>query len=202
LALTLALGAFVVSVWSLSGTAGGAVSRAAQRLQDAQENQQALTQALADSNAKRTLLIEQVRLLAQLHHEQPWAHRLADLTAEAPLGILLTRVTADSASAGGAGIPGGRGPAAERKRSDTADGAVARQRTDSHDALVIRLSGIAVDHDELQRFIEMLQRSDAWGRVELGRAARQPFASGFAVAFEIQCAIGEGTTPVLTGGGP
>ena len=170
----------------LCATAGGVrwvaadtLTKLASRL-EAIERQQKDVEARQKANtARRTELVQQLETAAGARRPQPWAGRLVHLAHAAPEGVFLTTLTATPAiSVSPASAP----PPAGAAKNDvkTAPPATALLQT-------VRLQGYALDHGALLQLYGTLERLAGVEGVALVRATQEPFRSGTALAFELEC---------------
>jgi len=178
-------GLLVVGTWVALRASDHALGRLGRELNGLQLKQSELDRQSTLATRIRNDLVSQGRALCALRQEHALPAQLLQLARTAPAGIVLTQISTNGS--GRAGPPGGtqpnllRPPAASTGRPQTATAATERT------GRVASMRGYAVNHDELTRLIEALQHISQWNRVELLRAAREPYRASTALAFQLEC---------------
>jgi hypothetical protein len=191
-ALVLSIGLLVVGTWAALRAVDRSLQRLSHQFASAQSKQSELHRQWALATRLRHDLLQRGRTLSALRQEQFLPEQLLALTHQAPDGVVFTEISAQPAT-------GGR-PAARPVLQPA--GLIANGQPGSHTALpqdpsatdqplVVHMTGYAADHDQLARLIGVLQRVPRWERVELLGATREPYRSGVALAFRLECQPGE-----------
>jgi hypothetical protein len=176
----LVAGVLVVGAWIALHASDRAILRFRRELAGLQARQSDLDRRLTLALQRRNRLADRGRALAALQQEEHFPGQLLNLSRLAPDGVVLTEIVARPPGAGWA--PAGRGAEAQR---GVGPGATARSA--GQDPLAVQMRGFAIDHDELERLIEALQQIPHWENVKLLRAAREPYQTGMALAFSLEC---------------
>lgn len=181
-ALLLSAGLLAVGSWAVLRATDQAILRLIREFDSVQMKQSELDRHLTLAARLRNELVEQARALSALRQEQPLPAQLLALTDRAPDGVVLTEIR--SAPPVAAERPA-------RRPSNTSRAAPTKpsRRAARHEqpALLVHMSGYALDHDELARLIDVLKAVPDWERVELLRATREPYGDGVGLAFRLEC---------------
>ena len=156
------------------------LTRLERQLGGIQVKQTELDRQLVFACVERNSLVERARALAALRQDPDTdglPERLYRLSRLAPEGIVLTELRSQPAelverSAPPPSAPGaGAAPAVQR----------------SSRSLNVQITGFARDHNELTRLIDAIEHIASWERVDLERAAIEPFQGGTALSFRLDC---------------
>jgi hypothetical protein len=179
--LTIA-GLLLAGAWLILCVSDHVIGRSQRELEVLQARQSELNRQLTLATITRNRLAEQGRALSALRHEQPLPQQLLLLSEQAPSGVVFGEIS--TAAAPGPGR-------SSRPRSRSAQPAPvqtpATENQPTQPAQIVRMRGYAIDHNELTRLIDVLQHVPQWQQVELLRAAREPYGSTQALAFQIEC---------------
>jgi Tfp pilus assembly protein PilN len=180
--ILLSAGLLVIGTWAALSAADRAIQRLTREIAGLQARQSELDRQSTLAARLRNDLAQQGRALAALRQEHLLPGQLLTLAREAPGGIVLTEIRTQSAGRPRPAIP---------VRPQTARASTVRpQRAglgDQGAAGAVQVNGYAIDHDELTRLIGTIQRIPQWEQVELLRAGREPYRSGMALAFQLEC---------------
>ncbi len=183
----LSAGLLVAGTWVALRATDRAIGRLSREFSSVQIQQTELDRRLMFVTVARNKLAERARALTALHQEQTLPGQLLTLTSLAPEGVVLTEIRTPS--------PGDtRRPArspAEASRAGTQKTAT-RDTTPIRNPVTVQMRGCAVNHDELTRLIDALQNVPRWEQVELLRTAREPYRTGVALTFHLECRRMEG----------
>ena len=173
----------LLTAWGLQRIAASALEQLAEDVRTREAQRVDVQRRLVAADSQRQVLLNRLETIAAARRPQPWAHRLVDLTRDVPAGIFFTtvQITPDEEAA--------KAAAKAAKSTRTAAAAPPVER-DTEQA--VRLLGYALDHATLLELVNTLQSAPGWTRVELVRAAREPYGGGLAVAFELDCRTREG----------
>jgi hypothetical protein len=175
------LAALVVGgAWTALRAADQALLRLDRELARVQVEQAELDRQLMLAAKLRNDLANRGRALSALRHRQPLPEQLLTLSRLAPAGVVLTEIRAQPAGEV-------REPVQPSSSGNTRSPAGNRSPESRPRPLLVQFSGYAINHDELARLVAVLQQVPQWEQVELLRAARQPYGSGEALAFELKC---------------
>lgn len=184
--VVLCAGVLVFGTWIALRATDRSVHRLNREHESLQAKQSELDRQLTLAIRSRNELAQRARALTALRQELALPQQLLTLAREAPEGVVLMEIqslvqagdrslaspptTSPRAGSGTAGAqalqrPGGRGP----------------------EPPVVQMTGYAVDHDQLTRLIEALQRIEHWEQIELLRVNREPYLGGMALAFRLEC---------------
>ena len=172
---------FVVFVLAVSGAVRyavtcGAVDSIQARLNEVQAEQADLALQLTAIESQRDALLARAQSLAHMRKTHPLPRQLLQIAANAPDGVVLTELSASPRHE------------ARRPAEDAAD-----EDTGADEPPPLTVGGYAASHADLNALIAVFETIAPWQRVNLVRAVREPFESGTAIAFEIQCGPREGT---------
>jgi len=168
----------LAGTWVALRAAGHAIDGLGDELAAVQATQVELERQLVLAATARNGLADQSRGLETLRHEQPLPRQLLAVAQRAPEGIVLTEILADSDTGGG------------WNNARLVAPIITSQAASEPRPLTVRISGYAVDHEELTRLIAALKDERRWEQVELLRAAREPYRQGEALAFRLECRPG------------
>lgn len=180
-------GLLLAGAWLALRVSDRVIEQSNRELGAVQVRQSELDRQLTLATVARNDLAERGRVLSTLRQEQLLPEQLLALSAQAPDGVVLTEIGAEPAL--GPRRRSRRQAGASRVGAVEATGDGPRQESSS---LAVRMRGYAVDHNELTRLIDVLQRVPQWERVELLRAAREPYRDGEALGFQLECQPMEG----------
>ena len=164
------------AAWYLTPDAG-AEQRAWSRFVGASDRLRAAKETLAAVAERETTLTRRAATARKLATVRVWSPLLAFLAARTPDEIMLTSLRARaSAKAEAAKKPTERPAAASNRKPPPAE----------PDGTLV-LTGQALDHMHLARFMRILNESSLFRTVRLDGAERKPFLAGEAVAFSLTC---------------
>lgn len=172
--------------WGTHLVACQALARLSQHVRALELRRTTLETRLSEANRARTELLDKLELIAGARRPQPWARRLLDLVQAAPDGVFLTSLNVAATSA--ADPNAGRTNRTARKEGTPPDASAPAPRTEEQ---TVRLAGYALDHAALLQFVDALRAVPAWRNADLVRANREPYGSGLAVAFQLDCRLPE-----------
>jgi hypothetical protein len=185
---TLSAGLLVIGAWVALCATDRTLSDLNGQFAIAECKQAELERRLTLATKLRDDLVQRARTLAALRQEQPLPAQLLMLTRQAPTGVVFTEISAVTAASGrSAARPFSTRARVVRHGQSGSHPAPPHGPSVTSEPLVVRMSGYAVDHDQLARLIHVLQRVPQWERVELLAAAREPYRTGMALAFELEC---------------
>ncbi len=181
-------GLLVVGTWVAFRATDRTLLWLNRQLASAQSKQCELDRQLTLATRLRNDLTRRARTLAALRQEHLLPEQLLTLTRQAPAGVVFTEITAHPATgARTAARPGSRAFRAVGSRWSPPRSTVSHDQSAANGPLIVQMSGYAVDHDQLTRLIGVLQRVPQWEQVELLGAAREPYRTGTALAFQLEC---------------
>lgn len=134
-----------------------------------------LQRKVVAATRRRDELVAKATTIAAIRREHRLAGQLVALAERTPDGVRLTRFASRAAEPATASRPA-KPSAADAPRT-----------------AVTEIAGYAADHEQLNRFLRMLQEISDWGDVSLRRATTEKFGNGQAVAFQIECRQRRGT---------
>jgi len=180
-------GLLLVGAWLVLRVSDRVIERSNRDLAAVQVRQSELDRQLTLATMVRNNFAERARVLCTLRQEQLLPQQWLTLTQQLPDGVVFTEISAEP-------LRGLRRPSRPRAgaASTNPPESTANAPPQQPASLLIRLRGYAVDHNELTRLIDVLQRVPRWEQVELLRAAREPYADGEALAFQLECQPVEG----------
>jgi hypothetical protein len=186
----LSVGLLLIGTWVALGATNRTIRRLNHEFANVQIRQSELDRQLTLAIKLRNALAQRARTLAALRQEQPLPEQLLVLTRQAPRGVvfteILTRPVGSARTSSRSPSRAFPGPPSRASRPEPLK-ATPNDLPPSGGPLVVQMSGYAVDQDELTRLIDILQRVPQWERVELLRAAREPYRTGVALAFQLEC---------------
>ena len=171
----------VVGMWIGLQAIDHALTRQERELGGIQIKQTELDRQLMFAMGERNALADRARALAALRCDSDadgLPVRLTELARLAPEGIVLTELRSVPADLAASIAPAPTKPAAAGQTAPTGP---------THQELNAQISGFATNHAELTHFIDIVVRCGFWERVELVRAATEPFQSGQALSFRLDC---------------
>ncbi len=147
------------------------VAYAGDRLERARIALEALTQT-------RNATLEQAKIAAQVERPRAWSPLWAFLAEQTPTEITLDELSVNVPNAGPE--PENASPnAAQQTPSAPSDTPTVRG--------TLRITGHALDHDALTRFMKVLDDATLFRIVRLGGTRREAYLDGRAVAFTLIC---------------
>lgn len=147
------------------------VAYAGDRLEQARIALEALTQT-------RNATLQQAKIAAQVERPRAWSPLWAFLAEHTPTEITLDELSVNVPNAGPE--PENVSPsAAQRTPSAPSDTPTVRG--------TLRITGHALDHDALTRFMKVLDDATLFRVVRLGGTRREAYLDGWAVAFTLIC---------------
>lgn len=196
--------------WTVQHVANKSLARLTHRVNLLNAQRSDVQRRLVDAEKRRAELLDRLRTLVAARRPQPWPERLLRLTREAPEGVFLTSITAEStaalrtpiatphASAGpqggafaAAALGGAVAPTAGWKSATSADANPAAPDPPV-ELQSVQLRGYAASHGALLQFLNTLQRLPGWRQVDLVQATQAQFgAAGQVIAFEFDCRAAE-----------
>lgn len=180
-------GLLLAGAWLVLRVSDHVIERSNRELDAVQIRQAELDRQLTLATMVRNDLAERGRVLCILRQEQLLPEQLLTLTQQVPDGVVFTEIAAEPAL--GSARPSR--PRAGASRANPAETTAKAPRPESS-SLLVRLRGYAIDHNELTRLIDVLQRVPRWEQAELLRAAREPYGDGEVLAFQLECQPVEG----------
>lgn len=146
---------------------------------------------------------ERFRLIQEMQRPQLWAARLLQLSRHAPQEVLLTSIevepTAPAPVAGGAAPqpPSRVGPTPSPATPPGAGTppASAAPAPEAPPEWIVRLRGLARDHDSVLMLAEAMRGVPGWYAPKLVRASLETHAGGSLVNFQLECRSREAEVP-------
>ena len=182
----------VVGAWIALGATHQAILGLHRQLVTEQARHAELDRRLLLATRNRDSLVQRANALVGLRQQQcdrPFLpEQLVSLAQLAPEGVVFEEISGAPVTHPNEGParpthPPGANPDAPTPQSPGPVLAVQIKP----EALVVRLSGFALDHQQLARLIEALRHVPQWDDVELLRAAREPYLQSEALAFRLEC---------------
>lgn len=147
------------------------VAYAGDRLEQARSALEALTET-------RDVTLQQAKIAAQVERPRAWSPLWAFLADRTPIEITLDKLSVNVPNAG---------PEPEKASPDAAQ----RMPSEASDAPTVRgtlrITGHALDHGALTRFMKVLDDATLFRIVRLGGTRREAYLDGRAVAFTLIC---------------
>ena len=179
-------GGFVVLVlWAWGAYEAAAADRFRRQLDDARARLGSTERALTSDLAKRGELLAALDHLSTLRHPQLWSRRLATLTRNAPLQVVLTELKMEAGHDRSATAT----PSALGRRNRGSSGKDVQVEEQARSRHTVFVKGLALDHEALIRLIRAIEDIEDFDEVEMVRATREPYRSAFAIAFELKCRV-------------
>ncbi len=181
-------GVLLACAWVVERATNHALANLVNELGGIQVRQSELDRQLTLSTIARNDLARQARALLSLRQEQALPEQLLALTNQAPDGVTFTEIRAQPIA------PTGSSARRSPPPSSTAAQTGMKTPRDESSASLVHLRGYALEHAQLTRLIDVLKSARAgqcWQEVELLRAAREPYRSAEALAFQLECRPGE-----------
>lgn len=163
--------------WLVAPSAG-ARERASRRVAYAGDRLEQARIALEISTQTREATLEQAKVAAQVERPRAWSPLWAFLAEQTPTEITLDELSVNVPNAGPE--PEKAEPNAARLTPSAPTDAPTVRGT-------LRITGHALDHDALTRFMKVLDDSTLFRVVRLGGTRREPYLDGRAVAFTLIC---------------
>jgi Tfp pilus assembly protein PilN len=180
-------GLLLAGAWLVLRVSDHVIDRSNRELAAIQIRQSELDRQLTLATMARNDLAERARVLSTLRQEQLLPQQLLTLSQQLPDGVVFTEIAAEPALR-----PGRFSPYRPAAPPANAPETTANDPSPQPVPLLVRLRGYAVEHNDLTRLIDVLQRVPRWEHVELLRAAREPYGDGEALAFQLECLPLEG----------
>jgi len=153
--------------------------RALQEAKEMQDEERTLIEDLASLTAQERAVARQVALNEGLRRKHRWSRALAELSAQLPDKVILTRLASNPPR----NVElGGRNETERRVRQLRAGGSPDGQAGTARGFFI---DGIATDHESVAGFLGALDDHAGFGLCELKSTSRQPFMDDYAVAFMI-----------------
>jgi hypothetical protein len=189
----LTAGLLVVGAWIALGATNHVILGLHRQLVAEEAKHAELDRQLMVATTHRDQLVKRAQALAALrqqHYDCPRIpEQLLALARLAPDGVVFTDISGTRTSRNAEGpAPSARPRSATPVTgSPAAEPAKAARARPGAEPLSVRLSGYALDHQQLARLIEALRQVPQWEEPELLRAAREPYHRSEALAFRIEC---------------
>ena len=186
LSLWMSASAIAVVVIAVAGiqrwTASRAITQLQARLATARAREVDLDRALVLANKTHGVLLKHAAAVAALPQNHGLAAQLAELSRNAPPGVVFTRITFQRPPEGQ--TPPRTRPAARHTRKPP-------KAVHTSPGPVISMAGYAADRQELETLLQVIGAVPRWRQVRLLRAAQEPYLSTQAIAFELTCSTPE-----------
>ena len=154
--------------------------RALQETKEMQDEKRTLIEDLASLTAQERAVARQVALNEGLRRKHRWSRAFAELSAQLPDKVLLTKLASNPPR--NVDLGGGRNETERRVRqlrgAANPDGQAGTARG-------LFIDGIATDHESVAGLLGALDDHAGFGVCELKSTSRQPFMDDYAVAFMI-----------------
>jgi hypothetical protein len=195
--IVIAAALLVLGSWPAVRATNRSISRLSGELGSVQAKQSELERQSLRAAIVRSNLLAQGRALTALRQSHPLSARLLQLTELTPSGVVFTEIQGVAPQRELEPAPARPAPQMPAKTANPSASLRAGKQAppklqtvlagQDKAPLVVQMTGFAVDHDELTRLIDALEKVPQWGQVKLVRATREPYGNGIALAFQLEC---------------